>query len=78
MAKYEYRQGERRYYRGIPIWYDLKGDFQVGYNEIYHWFIETCTTLCGCGPTKNPVNTCRIRKMYFKTLAEAKDYINDF
>ena len=70
MAKYEYRQGERRYYRGIPIWYDL-------YNEM-HWFIETCTTLYGCGPTKNPVSTCRIRKMYFKTLAEAKDYINDF
>lgn len=78
MAKYKYRQGERRVYRGILIWYDLKGDFQPGYNETYHWYIETCTTLCGCEPTNNPVNTCRIRKMYFKSLTKAKDYINDF
>lgn len=78
MAKYEYKQGERRIYRGIPINYDLKGEYRIGYCKTYHWYIETCTTLYGCWPTKYPVNTCRIRKLYFKTLSEAKDYINDF
>ena len=74
MSKYQYWNGERRYYRGIPIWYDLAGQ-EPG---PCHWYIETCTTISGCGPTKNPVSTCRIAKVYFQTLSAAKRYIDDF
>ena len=71
MAKYNYINNERRYYRGVTIWYDL-------HNED-HWYIETCTTIHhSCGRTQNPVNTCRICRVYFKTLTEARNYIDEF
>jgi hypothetical protein len=78
MAKYEYTDGECRYYRGVPICYDLKGDFQAGYNEIYHWYIETCTSINGSWYAKKPVTHYQMHKLYFKTLTAAKKYIDDF
>lgn len=70
MAKYNYTHGEWRVYRGILIQYDA--------NSCYHWYIETCTTLHGTWPTKNPVKSSQIHKVYFSTLSEAKKYIDEF
>lgn len=71
MAKYNYTHGEWRVYRGIPIEYDA--------NTLYHWFIKVCSTICGHGgQTKNPVNNSQIHKVYFNTISEAKNYIDNF
>ena len=72
MAKYNYTHGEWRVYRGIPIEYDAS-------TLKYHWFINVCTTICGHGGhTKNPVNSSQIHKVYFNTISEAKNYIDNF
>ena len=71
MAKYNYTHGEWRVYRGIPIEYDA--------NTLYHWFIKVCSTICGHGgQTKTPVNNSQIHKVYFNTISEAKNYIDNF
>lgn len=70
MAKYNYTHGEWRVYRGILIQYDT--------NSWCHWYIETCTTLSGTWPSKNPVKSYQIHKVYFSTLSEAKKYIDEF
>ena len=75
MAKYEYANGERRKYHGVLIWYDSNGGYNPGYFEPCHWYVRLCTTLAD-GPGFNAKS--KTRKEYFKTLAEAKRYIDNF
>ena len=64
MAKYEYINGERRYYRGVPIWYDLTGDCGS------HWYIEVTYSIAS--------GISRKHRHYFQTLVMARQEIDGY
>lgn len=68
MDKYEYINGERRYHHHVAIWYDLAGE------DGKHWYIRLCTSL----QDNNLGSRSRTHNVYFKTLVEAKRYIDEF
>ena len=77
MGKYEYQDGERRWYKRIDIRYDQQGEYQEGYYTTYHWYIDTETyEYIGLNPPCK-YHLTRGRK-YFPTIAEAKRYIDNF
>ena len=80
MAKYEYVNGERRHYRGVAIWYDLEGAYEIGYYDKRHWYVRTCTSLQDTGDCKsgNSPRKSKVRRHYFSTLADAKRFIDEF
>ena len=72
MAKYEYFNGERRYHHGTTIWYDLAG------KDEKHWYIRLCCSLQDYDSTNwaNCGSPYYFHLVYFKTLADAKRYID--
>lgn len=70
MARYEYTDGERRYYKGVIIFYDKKG--VIGHR---HWYIRLTTNLQDAlgGHKFRP----QISRKYFDTLTEAKGWIDN-
>ena len=64
MAKYEYRDGERRQYRGINIWYDLVGNCRD------HWYIEVTYSIAS--------GVSRQYRHYFPTLVMARQEIDGY
>lgn len=73
MAKYTYKDGEVRTYKGVEIGYDLDGYHEVGYEWGYpkHWYITLETRIAG-------KEKARISRKYFFTLDEAKHYIKKY
>ena len=65
--KYEYVNGERRYFKRVAIWYDANG------NDGKHWYIRHAITLQDCNDTCHTGHICN---KYFKTIADAKKYID--
>ena len=59
-------------YHQVNIWYDEVGEFNPGYFETWHWYVEECHTLHGfCTKSK-------LVRHYFPTIASAKRYIDAF
>ena len=75
MKKYE--NGERRVYKRIDIMYDADGRYVYGCFEACHWYIEL-TTLFLIGNNPPGKRKTRVTREYFRTIAEAKRYIDDF
>ena len=67
MAKYEYINGERRYYHKTIIWYDADKE---------RWYLRLATSLQD--KYGDVTRKCHITNVYFKTIAEAKRYIDEF
>lgn len=78
MSKYQYIDGERRYHRGVIIWYDLKGQQKPGYTDIQHWYIVMITQFSQRSPSVNPPTRYHIYREYFSKLADAKQFIDNF
>lgn len=62
MAKYIYTDGERRYYRGIIIRYDVFKD--------NHWYIEVTYSIAS--------GISKTHRHYFPTLILAKEEIDGY
>jgi len=77
MAKYEYKDGERRTYRKIDIKYDGVGLHDLAFNVTKHWYVDkTVVETIGLNP---PGRSREQRtRVYFETIAEAKQYIDEF
>lgn len=77
MAKYEYKDGERRTHKRIDIVYDLQGWYDIAFNRTCHWYIEmrVTKTIGRNPPGKTKTST---RRVYFPTITDAKDYIDEF
>ena len=60
-------------HRGIKIHKDEVGKHLVGYTGLAHWFIEETRTLKG-----DFIPLTRLDRVYFFTINEAKQYINNF
>ena len=70
MARYEYTDGERRYHKGVIIFYDKKG--VIGHR---HWYIRLTTNLQDAlGRHKF---RAQISRRYFDTLTDAKEWIDN-
>ena len=77
MAKYVYKDGERRTYRRIDIKFDLQGQYDYAYNRVCHWYIDKyIVESIGLNPPGKTRET-RTRE-YFETIADAKRYIDEF
>ena len=68
MARYQYHNGERRLHHGNIIWYDADR------TDGLHWYVRLCVSL----QDSNGGRRSQIHNVYFKTIAEAKRYIDDF
>lgn len=62
MTKYIYKDGERRVYRGIPIWWGK--DYQ------FHWYIQVTKSIAS--------GVSRTSTLHFETLREAKKEIDSY
>ena len=69
MARYQYHNGERRYHRGTIIWYDADK------TDGLHWYVKLCITLAD---SQGWGRRTQIHNVYFKTIAAAKRYIDEF
>lgn len=77
MAKYEYKDGEYRTYRRIDIKYDSIGLHDWVFGKMKHWYVDkTIVETIGLNP---PGRSKEQRtRVYFETIAEAKQYIDEF
>ena len=57
-------------FHGVYIQYDIIGDYQWGYYENWHWYIEVYTSI--------GTNKTHTTRKYFKTLDKAKEFIKNY
>lgn len=70
MAKYIYKDGERRKYRGVNIYYSFLGNLITGYYELYHWYIPVTRSIASGVSIEE--------KEWFKTLKDARERIDRY
>lgn len=77
MAKREYKDGEYRTHRRIDIKYDSVGQRVWGFSQTKHWYVDkTVVETIGLNPPG--MSREQRTRIYFFTIAAAKEYIDEF